>query len=234
MRKRRHDAAPNAEWVLMYRKGLSGQRVADLVGRPVRTVEYHLRLARADDPGLQQDHDEAVGMHPAGVAAMDALIRFVRENGTFPTAGAADPEVRKLGRWLYYRRRESRLGTLHDGYRAGLAVLPGWDAPGPKRGREDAQWSRKLEGLAAYLQTGNDWPRNGTGEGEEERAHGRWLGTQRHLRSTGKLIPSRAQILDERLPGWVQGRQGGTRTRSKAGAGGQSHGLTQPRSLSVH
>lgn len=97
MRKRRHDAAPNAEWVLMYRKGLSGQRVADLVGRPARTVEYHLRIARAADPGLQQDHDEAVGMHPAGVAAMDALIRFVRENKTFPTAG---PPIRQSESWV--------------------------------------------------------------------------------------------------------------------------------------
>lgn len=210
----------------MYRKGLSGQRVADLVGRPARTVEYHLKIARAADPGLQQDHDEAVGMHPAGAAAMDALIRFVRENKTFPTAGAADPEVRKLGRWLYYRRRESRLGTLHERYRAGLAVLPGWDAPGPKKGREDLQWSRKLEGLAAYLRPGNDWPRNGTGEGDEECAHGRWLGTQRHLGNTGKLIPSRAQTLDDRLPGWVQGRKGGTRTSQKPGLAAVPNQLT--------
>lgn len=61
----------------------------------------------------------------------------------------------------------SRLGILDERHRAGLAVLPGWDAPGPKKGREDLLWSWKLEGLAAYLQAGIDCPRNGTREAKK-------------------------------------------------------------------
>jgi hypothetical protein len=33
--------APDPEWVLMYRRGLSRSRIADLVRAPARTVAYH-------------------------------------------------------------------------------------------------------------------------------------------------------------------------------------------------
>jgi hypothetical protein len=56
---RRQDAAPNDEWVLMYRDGLPGRHIAELAGVPVSTVSYHLRLARAADPELRPAHEKA-------------------------------------------------------------------------------------------------------------------------------------------------------------------------------
>ena len=52
----RRDAAPNDEWVLMYRRGLPGRRIAELTAAPATTVSYHLRLARAADPELRPAH----------------------------------------------------------------------------------------------------------------------------------------------------------------------------------
>ena len=42
--------APDAEWVLMYRLGLSRKRIAELVGAEPATVGYHLVIARRQDP----------------------------------------------------------------------------------------------------------------------------------------------------------------------------------------
>lgn len=55
------------EWELMYRRGLSRGRIADLVRVPVpvpvRTVAYHLATARTRDPGLEDEH-EAAAVNP--------------------------------------------------------------------------------------------------------------------------------------------------------------------------
>ena len=49
---RRLRRAPDAEWVLMYRLGLSRQRIAALVRAEPDAVGYHLTIARRQDPGL--------------------------------------------------------------------------------------------------------------------------------------------------------------------------------------
>ncbi|GAC1605373.1 MAG: hypothetical protein NVS3B6_17750 [Pseudarthrobacter sp.] len=48
--------APNAEWVLMYRHGLSRKRIAALVRATPATVGYHLGIARRQDPRLKTAH----------------------------------------------------------------------------------------------------------------------------------------------------------------------------------
>jgi hypothetical protein len=57
--------APDAEWVLMYRLGLSRKRIADLVGAEPATVGYHLVIARRQDPRLEAAHLAAAGTKPA-------------------------------------------------------------------------------------------------------------------------------------------------------------------------
>ena len=57
--------APDAEWVLMYRLGLSRKRIAALVRAEPATVGYHLAIARRQDPGLEADHQAAAGTEPA-------------------------------------------------------------------------------------------------------------------------------------------------------------------------
>ncbi|MGY2747353.1 hypothetical protein [Arthrobacter sp. UYCu723] len=58
---RRLRRAPDAEWVLMYRLGLSRKRIADLVRAEPATVGYHLVVARRQDPGLEPAHKFLVG-----------------------------------------------------------------------------------------------------------------------------------------------------------------------------
>jgi hypothetical protein len=48
--------APDAEWVLMYRLGLSRKRIAELVRIHPAVVGYHLVIARRQDPGLEAEH----------------------------------------------------------------------------------------------------------------------------------------------------------------------------------
>jgi hypothetical protein len=57
--------APDAEWVLMYRLGLSRKRIAALVRVPPAAVGYHLGIARRQDPGLEAEHQAAAGAIPA-------------------------------------------------------------------------------------------------------------------------------------------------------------------------
>ena len=59
MAKWRGDAAPNPEWVLMYRRGLSRKKIAGLTGAPPSTVDQHIALAKALDPDLQSEHAAA-------------------------------------------------------------------------------------------------------------------------------------------------------------------------------
>ncbi|MDQ0820757.1 DNA-binding transcriptional regulator YdaS (Cro superfamily) [Arthrobacter sp. V4I6] len=53
----------------MYRGGLPGQRIAELVGVSASTLNHHLRLARAADPELRPAHEEAVRATPSSVTA---------------------------------------------------------------------------------------------------------------------------------------------------------------------
>ena len=48
---RRLRRAPDPEWVLMYRSGLSRARIAALVRAEPATIGYHLVIARRHDPG---------------------------------------------------------------------------------------------------------------------------------------------------------------------------------------
>jgi hypothetical protein len=69
---RRLRRAPDAEWVLMYRLGLSRQRIAALVRAEPATVGYHLVIARRQDPELEAEHQAAAG---AGMRVSYALDR---------------------------------------------------------------------------------------------------------------------------------------------------------------
>lgn len=59
-------AAPEPEWVLMYQRGLNRATIAERTGAPLRTVGYHLAVARQLQPGLLADHKEAARGSPAG------------------------------------------------------------------------------------------------------------------------------------------------------------------------
>lgn len=63
---RRWDAAPNPEWALMYRRGLTRRQIVELTGAADRTVAYHLAAAKTQDPGLEDEHgnDPSTTLYP--------------------------------------------------------------------------------------------------------------------------------------------------------------------------
>jgi hypothetical protein len=162
---RRLRRAPDAEWVLMYRLGLSRQRIAALVRAAPATVGYHLAIARRQDPGLEAEHQATAGAapvpypSPADLARMDELIAWVKAEGRLPDGRSDDRDERSMARWLSGRRREATEGTLDLAYSTGLSKLPGW-LETSRESRDEARWHNRLVELVDFRQEGNDWPRH--------------------------------------------------------------------------
>lgn len=202
---------PDPEWELMYRRGLSRGRIAQLVRVPARTIAYHLAAARTRDPGLEDEHAAAAGT--AMVTAkdcerMDQLITFVQSQGLYPSSRSSDPVERTLAAWLGRRRREAAAGVLIPVFQDGLAPLPDWqESIRATAGR--ARWQGRLAELAAYREAGNAWPRHKKTGTELEHALGVWLHSQRISLRRNNLDLARTQALDTVLPGWRTGRTRG-------------------------
>jgi hypothetical protein len=216
--KTRRDAAPNAEWVLMYRCGLTRARIAELVRAPASTVGYHLRVAAAADPGLRQAHKAAVArktmVTAQGLDRMQQLVALVQETGRYPSTIAESTSERTLASWLQRRREDARAGALASAFGDGLAALPGWEGK-PRVEADEDRWQARLTALSAYRAAGNDWPRHKAFVTGEEHELGVWLHTQRYKTRRGELDPQKANALDAAVPGWRTGRQRGRRVRNQ-------------------
>ena len=216
---RRLRRAPDAEWVLMYRLGLSRQRIAALVRVEPATVGYHLVIARRQDPGLEAEHQSAAGAaavpypSPKELARMDGLIAWVKAEDRLPEDRSGDRGERSMARWLSGRRREAAEGTLDPAYRDGLAQVPGWQ-DSRREAEDEARWHHRLAQFAAYRDEGNDWPRHKDCDSEREHTLGVWIHTQRYKHRRGELDPVKFRLLDEAVPGWQAGR---TRGRPRLG-----------------
>jgi hypothetical protein len=101
---RRLRRAPDAEWVLVYRLGLSRQRIAELVRAHPALVWYHLVIARRQDPGLEAAHRAATVAKPrpfpGSLARMDEAIAWIRSGGRLPRDRSEHQEERSMARWL--------------------------------------------------------------------------------------------------------------------------------------
>ncbi|SDL76855.1 helicase associated domain-containing protein [Arthrobacter sp. ok362] len=215
---RRLRRAPDAEWVLMYRLGLSRQRIAALVRAEPNTVGYHLVIARRQDLGLEAEHQAAAGAAPApypspkDLARMKGIIAWVSAEGRIPEDRSGDRDERSMARWLSGRRHEAAAGTLDPAYRDGLAQVPGWQE-NRRESEDEARWHRRLDQLAAYREEGHDWPRHHDYDSVREHTLGVWIHTQRFKRRRGELDPAKVKLLDAAVPGWQTGRTRGRRPR---------------------
>jgi hypothetical protein len=211
---RRLRRAPDAEWVLMYRLGLSRQRIAALVRAEPATVGYHLVIARRQDPGLEAEHHAAAGAapvpypSPTDLARMDEVLTWIRSVGRLPRDRSEHQEERSMARWLSERRREAADDSLHPACRDGLAPVPGW-AVNPRAAADEARWHARLAQLADFRAEGNDWPRHHDYASEREHTLGVWIHTQRYKHRRGDLDPARTKLLDQAFPGWQTGRTRG-------------------------
>lgn len=210
---KRWDAAPEPEWVMMYQRGLSRGKIAELSGAPLRTVGYHLTVARKLQPGLLAEHEEAAGRTPLRVTAqgmerMAQLIAWVQERGRYPLSGAEDKRERGLAVWLNRRRRQARESRLPTAFRDGLSILPDWQGR-PRVANDEARWQERLSVLVEYRRSGQDWPRHKSTVETAEHDLGVWLHTQRYKARRGELDPAKLAALDARVPGWRSGRKRG-------------------------
>jgi hypothetical protein len=208
-------SAPHQEWVLMYRRGLSRGKIAELTGAAPATVGYHLGLARTQDPGLQNEHDAAVRKPKVtgqGQERLQQLVWLVRETGRFPSKSSDDISERALAAWLQRRRREAAEGTLAQAYLDALAVLPGWQGT-PRAVANEARWQNRLTALFTYRASGQDWPRHKATATGKEHELGVWLHTQRIKLRCGELDPAKAEALDTVAPGWLTGRTRGRKPK---------------------
>jgi hypothetical protein len=204
--------APDAEWVLMYRLGLSRKRIAELVGAQPATVGYHLVIARRRDPELQTAHlaaaDTGTSPSPAALARMEQIIVWITAEQRFPRDRSEDKGERSMARWFSDRRREAAQGTLHPTYIEGLARVPGWDW-NPRTAAEEARWHAQLAQLADFREEGNDWPRHKKCDSEREHTLGVWAHAQRQKHRRGELEAEKVKLLDAAVPGWQVGRTRG-------------------------
>jgi hypothetical protein len=214
----RREAAPNPEWVLMYRGGLTRGQIANLVGAATSTDGYHLTAGRAADPELPAIHKTAAAAKTthaaskAGLEHMRELAVFVKEAGRYPSRASFDEPERSLAAWLQRRREEARDGTLAHAYREGLDALTGWQSPSLAQA-DHAWWEERLAALVDYRAAGNDWPRHKAFVDGPEHGLGVWLHYQRAKLHRGELDEAKVKELDRVLPGWQEGRRRGRNAR---------------------
>lgn len=207
--------APNAEWVLMYRRGLGRRQIAELVKAAPATVGYHLCVARKLNPGLQAEHEAATVRKPSkvtaqGIERMQQLVTLVQETGRYPSRHSGCESERNLAAWLQRRRQEARTGALPPTFREGLAVLPAWQTP-PRADADENRWQERLQALVEYRAAGHDWPRHKAPASGEEHELGVWLHSQRYKLRNGQMSPQKTDVLDSNAPGWRTGRKRGRR-----------------------
>ena len=150
---RRLRRAPDAEWVLMYRLGLSRKSIADLVRVHPAAVGYHLVIARRQDPGLETEHHAAAGARtspsPRSLTRMEEVIAWISTEGRLPRGHSENTGERSMARWLSDRRREAAEGTLDPAYRDGLARVPEW-VGSHRAAADDARWHERLAQLVDF------------------------------------------------------------------------------------
>lgn len=207
MSSRGFRTAPDAEWVLMYRQGMTRARIADLENVSPSTVGYHLTVAKARNPPLQAEHDGAAPMRPVARVTTRTLERMgeltlVRAEGRFPSTKATDTAERSLAVWLQRRRRDAENGRLAPEVLDGLACLENWQGR-PRSDVDEERWRRRLNELTEFRTAGHDWPRHKGTDNAQEHTLGVWLHAQRHKLRRGELDPAKLHDLDTAAPGLV-------------------------------
>ncbi|WP_104062510.1 helicase associated domain-containing protein [Arthrobacter sp. 4R501] len=206
--------APYAEWVLMYRQGLTTTQISATAGAAQSTVRYHLAIAAAAEPSLRGDHRNAARPTPVirvtaeGVQNLRDTIALYKTEGRLPSSKSASARERALATWLLRRRQDHDQGTLSPTYSDGLKEIPGWEQR-TRKDNDEKRWKERLQDLTAYMAAGNDWPRHKKTDTEEERVLGMWLHIQRMKYRRDELDQDKKEKLNRMLSGWREGRTRG-------------------------
>jgi hypothetical protein len=198
---------------LMYRKGLTVGRIAELCRAVPQTVSRHIRGQCVQQPDMQVEHlanRPSPNTRPplsSWVANVDALHEILEVEGRFPTTSDSSPDRRRLGSWLSVQRRAYREGRLSQTKIAALQPLAGWTRN--QRVVEDGRrWQERLQELYAFHQHECRWPRHRNYKTAAEHVIGVWLHGQRQKALKGALAANELQALNETVPGWNTWKSG--------------------------
>jgi Helicase associated domain len=195
------------EWELMYRQGVTPDKIAELCNVPVKRVNWTLGRRALFDPSVKTEHERnaparAVDRKPGPpwTATLKEFERFTAEHGR-PPGSKHDPAERALYRWLTRQRTSLAGGRLTAEQQKAL------DAAGPWRitlreHESSIRWARQLQELAVFFGSKQRWPSFKNRHDEEERRLGVWLHTQRQAALTGMMDPERRRRLEKTVPGW--------------------------------
>jgi len=199
-------ASLHPEWDLMYRKGLTVARIADLCSVLRQTVGGHIRAQRALYPDIEMEHlaNRPVARRPTvqWLETLDAVSRFCSERGRFPTSTDPDAGVCRLARWLQDQRSRLRRGVLRPEQRRRLdGALPGW-ADNQQARLGAARRQERIAQLQAFRDREGRWPHYEGPVDEAERVLGVWLHGQRQAFGAGRLTAEQLEQLDAAALGW--------------------------------
>lgn len=195
----------SSEWVLMYRKGLTAARIADICHVHPQKVTRALGWAKRREHGLEEEHlsnmPQPSSISPRWAERCEELTRFAGQNGRMPYAKGHSDSESSLGRWLAKQRAAAARGGLSQEKRRALAVAGAWEAT-PRSQNDARRWEERLAGLTAFVALQSRLPSYRRPYSETERLLGTWLHGQRQRAFHNRLSADQLQSLQDKIPGW--------------------------------
>jgi hypothetical protein len=195
----------SSEWVLMYRKGLTAARIADICHVHPQVVTRALGWAKRREHALEEEHlsnaPKSSSVSPRWAKRCQELALFAEQNGRMPFAKGHGASESSLGRWLAKQRTGAARGDLHQEKRRALAAAGAWEAT-PRSQSDARRWEERLGGLAAFWASEGRLPSYRRPSSETERLLGTWLHSQRQQASNKQLTADKRQSLQDHVPGW--------------------------------
>lgn len=195
----------SSEWVLMYRKGLTPVRIAEVCDVHPQKVTRALGWAKRMERGLEAEHLSSAPK-PSPVSRRwaqrcEELIHFNAKNGRMPFARGHGDAESSLGRWLAKQRAAAARGDLPEEKRRALSAVEDWEAT-PRSQQDARRWEERLGGTAAFFAQEGRLPSYRRPGSERERLLGTWLHSQRQQASKNELTADKLRSLQDRVPGW--------------------------------
>ena len=200
---------PDDERFLMYIRGVSARKIADLAQVHPNAVHQSIKRYLKAVPELRALHEsrrpqQTQTPSKEWISPLEKVLVFLSETGTLPHHGQGSEDERRLGRWLRRQRSFLAKGKLIPEQIRLLDHLRAWREPPYLRERR-LHHARMLQAVSDFHSTTGRWPRFKSTD-SHERTIGIWLHGRRQDANEGILGPSLRADLDLEIPGW-RGRQ---------------------------
>lgn len=130
------------------------------------------------------------------------LHRWLAVTGQWPSQVVADPDERRLNRWIDHQRARHAAGLITAEERAELERVPGWQWRTTRRADATAVAAHRVDQLRRWLErTGGTYPSRGS-QDPAERSLAYWVRQRRSRYQDGTLSADQRSVLS-RIPGWT-------------------------------